>query len=75
MVEVRPGRGEEGVTCYDCGARVSKAVRQYREAKDKRYKSGFRDVCEPCYDKTKRPRKEVQPMTERAVATKQGETR
>lgn len=38
--------------CYDCGARVSHAIRQWREAKDARYKPAFRDVCEPCYDKT-----------------------
>jgi hypothetical protein len=42
------------VTCYDCGAKVSEAVRQYREPKDGRYKAAFRDVCIPCYDAWKK---------------------
>ena len=37
--------------CYDCGAEITKSVRQFREPKDRRHKAGFRDVCEGCYEK------------------------
>ena len=47
---LRTGGGGETVTCYDCGKQVKRAIRQYREAKDKRHKPGYRDVCGNCYD-------------------------
>lgn len=31
---------------------MTRAVREYREPKDGRFKAGFRDVCEPCYERT-----------------------
>lgn len=44
------------MTCYDCGAKVKTAIRQVREAKDRRFKAGFKDICEPCYEADMRRR-------------------
>jgi hypothetical protein len=39
------------MTCYICGKKeIKKAVRVFLPPKDARYKEGFRDVCEKCYE-------------------------
>ena len=35
--------------CYVCRKQINKSTRHYAEAKDRRYKSGIKDFCEPCY--------------------------
>ena len=36
--------------CYICMKQISKSVRHYADAKDRRYKPGVKDFCEPCYE-------------------------
>lgn len=39
------------VVCYVCGNKeLKKAIRVVLPPKDARYKQGFRDVCEKCYE-------------------------
>lgn len=42
-------RIKERMKCYVCGHTIIKSVRVEMPPKDKRYKHGFRDLCDACY--------------------------
>lgn len=37
--------------CYLCKAEINKSVRVFMDARNKREKSQYRDLCEVCYPK------------------------